>query len=193
MIPQTLEDVPDLVPDPKSGVLISAGGRDKGPNVGKRLVHDTEIMEVSYEQEKRPQAVSRIVDTLSSLHRAKTILDAPYVAGKRFQEAFDRAALEKCAGMRFDGLPGGNSSDPSRPQAVIDARREVFDAMDALGGYKSSCGIAAFWIIGMRWSIRQVAEREPVKRVHVWTGVLMGSLDVLDAFYEQRDNRSRRR
>jgi hypothetical protein len=196
------DDVPDLIRDRKSHVVVSAGGRDRGPQIkrgprgGKRLVHDTvERVDIQYEQQKTNVTVTRLVDTLASLYRKESITDAQYIAGKRFQDAFDLGHLEQMPAMRFDGMPssGKKSSDPDKPQRVIDARTEIFDAMKAMGGWGSPCGIATWWILGMRWSIRQVAQRETVNRIEVWTGTLIGALGVLESHYQDIGYRSARR
>jgi hypothetical protein len=161
----------------------------RGPGGGKRHVHLFERVEVDYEDLKHPITVTRVVDTLSALYRKGTINSDQFRAGKRFQDAFDAAHMESAPTMRFDGLPasGRASSDPHRPAMLIDARTEVYAAMSALGGWKGSCGVVAQWAIGMRWSLRQLAEREAVKRVDVWTGVLIGALDILSMHYQEVD------
>lgn len=196
-----MDDVPDLCRDSKSLVVVSAGGRDRGPMVargpggGKRLVHgDIERVEVQYEQDRQPQTVTRLVDTLAALYRKGTVTEAMLIAGKRFQDDFDNAHMESMPSMRMDGMPssGKSSSDPHRTPSIIDARTNVFAAMNALGGFKGPCGIVAEWVLGKRWSLRQLAERETVKRVAVWTGTLTGALGVLEAHYQSVDNSRRR-
>lgn len=193
--PSTIDqalDVADLMRDPKSHVIVSAGGRDRGPEIkrgpggGRRPVHaHIERIEVSYEDDKQPHTVTRVVDALSMMRNKGTLTKDQFAAGIRFQEAFDLAGLVRSTGMRFDGMPPGGSGAGDLPARVVDARNEVFAAMKALGGYQTACGIAAQWILGMRWSLRSIAEREAHKNHNVWTGILVGTLDILDAHYER--------
>lgn len=186
-----IHDVPDLIRDERSGVIVSAGNRDRGPEVrrgpkgGKRPVHaHVERVEVSYEEDKTPHTVTRVVDTLAMMRNKGTLTKDQYGAGVRFQDAFDLANLVRSSGMRFDGMPPGCGGAGDLPAAVMDARNEVFAAMKSLGGQKTACGIAAWWILGMRWSLRSVAEREVVKNYQVWTGILVSTLDILDMHYD---------
>lgn len=193
--PSTIDqmaDVADLMRDPKSHVIVSAGGRDRGPEIkrgpggGRRPVHaQIERIEVSYEDDKQPHTVTRVVDTLSMMRNKGTLTKDQYGAGFRFQEAFDLASLVRSSGMRFDGMPPGGSGAGDLPAAMMDARDEVFAAMKALGGHQTACGIAAWWILGVRWSLRSVAEREVVKNYQLWTGILIATLDMLDAHYDR--------
>ena len=185
--PSTLandDEVGDLRRDPKSRVSISAGGRDRGPKAAKAQ-RSTERTDIHYEDQKTLSVVTRVVDTLGSLYKNGSITESQYKAGIRFQDGFDMGNWEPMPAMRFDGMPssGRSSSDPHRPQSIVDARKLTIDAMKALGGQGSPCGICAWWILGMRWSIRQVAQREVVNRVEVWTGTLIGALGVLESHY----------
>jgi hypothetical protein len=188
------DDVGDLRRDPKSRVLVSAGGRDRGPKAAKAQ-RSTERVDIQYGEEKTRATVTRVVDTLGGMHAKGSISDQLYEAGLRFQDDFDRSHWESMPSMRLDGMPPGGrvSSDPHRPIEVIDARSAGDRAMRALGGPGSPCGIAVWWILGMRWSIRQVAQREPVSRIEVWTGTLIGALGVLESHYQDVGYRRRGR
>jgi hypothetical protein len=195
-VPSTLattDDVGDLMRDRKTRVMVSAGGRDRGPKVAKSQ-RQIERVDIQYEDQKTRATVTRVVDTLGGLFQKGSITEAAYHAGLRFQDDFDMSHWESIPASRYDGMPasGRASSDPDRPQAVIDARTAVGDALKAAGGPGSACGIALWWILGMRWSLRQIAQREAVSRVEVWTGILIGALGVLEMHYQDVAYRARR-
>lgn len=186
------DDVIDLCRDKKSHVMVSAGGRDKGPmvrrgpNLGKRAVHsNVEAIEVQYEDDRSPHRVTRIVDPLRDLHKRDIITDALLGAGIRFQDDFDRSHWHSGGGMRFDGLTasGKVSSEGGRTDTVVEARRATCDALAALGGSATIGGIALWNIVGLRKTFREMG-RENKDHHTMWKGAILSALGTLNAHYE---------
>jgi len=185
------DDIPDLMRD-REGVIVSAGGRDKGPSIkrgpggGKRPIHDTQVDEIQYEKEKHKHYVNKVVDPLRDLHRRGSIDDAQFEAGVIFQDDFDRAHWHSSGGMRFDMMPpsGKISNDDGRTDSVIDARDKVIGAITAVGGESSIGGRVLWWVVGMRRSINDLAADDNRNRM-VLRGALEGALSVLKTRYQR--------
>lgn len=187
-----LDDVPDLIRDPSSHVVISAGGRDQGPSIrrgpngGKRQVHDNlETADVQYEDDKHQHRVSRKVDVLRDMHRREVITDAMLADGIRFQTDFDCAHYESTSCMRYDGLPasGRVASDGGRTDAVVAARTAVREAVKAMGGLGSMGAVALVSVVGERKSFREMS-RDNGEHLSMWKGATLTALSVLALHYE---------
>lgn len=191
-----LDDIPDLMRDGASHVVVSAGGRDRGPTVargpggGKRLVYDAvERVDVQYEQEKQPQTITRKVDPLRDLHKRGALgknEDSLLIAGLRFQDDFDRAHFGSSSGMRFDMMPasGKVNTDGGRTDNVVDARNATLDAMIAVGGPDSIGGMAVWQIVGHRKTLREMSRNNGTPDV-LWKGALLAALGSLERHYER--------
>lgn len=188
-----LDDVPDLIRDPSSHVIVSAGGRDQGPSIrrgpngGKRQVHDNlSSDEVQYEDDKHQHRVSRKVDVLRDLFNRNVIGDDLYSIGLRFQDAFDKSHWGSSGGMRFDNMPasGKVSTEGGRTDTIVSARREVMDAIESLGGSATIGAIAMWQIIGMRKSLSEMAAGAGDNRA-LWKGAILAALGSIGTHYDR--------
>ena len=179
------DDVLDVYRDKMTKVAVSAGGRDTGPDSAK--AHRKTRVEFDEVDGKRAK-VNRVIDTLGQMKTRGTITEAMYKAGIAFQLDFDIGQWESMPSMRFDGMPRSGKANGMVSLQVIDARGAVLDAIAALGGAKSPCGIAVWWVIGMRWSIKQLVNERNDKnlanaRHETITGTLIGALGMLAVHY----------
>lgn len=193
-----LDDVPDLLRDPASHVIISAGGRDQGPSIrrgpngGKRQVHEIQLDEIQYEKDKHQHRVSRKVDVLRDMFNRNALSEnektnaAMYADGLRFQDAFDKSHWGSSAGMRFDNMPasGKVSTEGGRTDTIVSARREVMDAIDSLGGSATIGAIAMMQIIGQRKSLREMSSDNGDHR-SMWKGAILSALGSLGTHYDR--------
>lgn len=201
-----LDDVPDLIRDPASYVVVSAGGRDQGPSIrrgpngGKRQVHDNlETAEVQYEDDKHQHRVSRKVDVLrdmfarGALSRDEKVAAALFADGLRFQDTFDKSHWGSSGGMRFDNMPasGKVSTEGGRTDTIIAARWEIMDAIEFLGGSATIGAIAMWQIVGLRKTFREMS-RDEGDHLSMWKGAMISALGSLGAYYDRKgyDRRS---
>lgn len=194
-----IDEVGDLIRDPTSHVIISAGGRDqgpmikRGPNGGKRQVHgDLSSDEIQYEQDKHQHRVNRKIDGLrdmfnrGSLSRDEKIAAALFADGLRFQDTFDKSHWGSSGGMRFDNMPasGKVSTEGGRTDTIVSARREIMDAIDFLGGSATIGAIAMWQIVGLRKTFREMA-RDNGDHLSMWKGAMISALGSLGAYYDR--------
>lgn len=208
MIAAQIEDVPDLIRDDKSNVLVSAGGRDRGPLVGKRVVHETELSEIQYESDKRPHPVARVVDPLRELYRNDSISEELFLSGIRFQDDFDRARLSSPSASRLDGLPasGRIASDGGRTESIIAARTAVYEAFKSVGGIDSTGGKVLWQVVGLRKTMSELvradipkpdedakfAVRKLTYTRDMYKGALIVALETIGKHYEGLGYKRRR-
>lgn len=140
---------------------------------------------------RKRERVGRTVDTLKALERAGIIDSAMATAGRRFAQAFHRAALDPLRAIAIDE-PRVDGGDRSVPHAIERARQRVRRELDVLGGPESPAGSILWHVIGCQRSVQEWAVREgwngrPVRR-EVARGILVGALSALAAvknFYQK--------
>ena len=172
-------DVLDVFRDKMTLVEVSAGGRDTGPDAAK--AHRRTRVEFDEVDGKRTK-VTRVIDTLGQMHGRGTITDAMYKAGVAFQLAFDVGQWESMPSMRFDGMPRSGKGGGVSMQ-IVEARTATLAAMHALGGFRSPCGIAVWWVVGMRWSFLELEQNDTNMSRKNWQGTLIGALHILAVHY----------
>ncbi len=81
------------------------------------------------------KSYNMVQDALDYYYEAKRVIDQmEYYAGKRLQEAFDRAGNARLASPSLE-MPGGGSIDPSRFGAENNSKEEVRRCLDHIRGY----------------------------------------------------------
>jgi hypothetical protein len=134
----------------------------------------------------------RTVDTLGKMLRAGTIDQAMHDAAKDFQAAFIIAQLDPVRALPILRVPGtGGERDPSERQ--LHARRQVHQAMAALGGISSPAGSCVWHVVGLQrsvreWAIRQGWRGRPVRQEQA-QGILVAALGVLAARFGYHEGR----
>lgn len=118
---------------------------------------------------------------LGKLERNGDITAQDRQAGDRFAELFHRAHLSPIRAADMSRV--SHASGACEAFGNERARREIIDAMTALGGMGSPMGSAAWLVIGCDLSIREWAAREawrgrPADQ-RVAKGVLIAALDAL--------------
>lgn len=138
--------------------------------------------------------LKQIIDSrgeISSPYRVQSLLDRLVVRG-------DAGLREHAAGVEFARLYRLSALHPLRASDLMQevrhqaadmphggdrARKRRDDAMDALGGHSSPCGLCAWFVLGEELSLREWALREgwggrPL-REETAKGILLGTLGVL--------------
>src|SRR5512132_3538569 len=126
----------------------------------------------------------RTVDTLGKMLRAGTIDQAMHDAAKDFQAAFIIAQLDPLQALPVLRVPG-TGREPELNERQLHARRQVHQAMAALGGISSPAGSCVWHVVGLQrsvraWAVRQGWGGRPVDHKAA-AGILMGALGVLAA------------
>jgi hypothetical protein len=126
----------------------------------------------------------RTVDTLGKMLRAGTIDQAMHDAAKDFQAAFIIAQLDPLQALPVLRVPG-TGREPELNERQLHARRQVHQAMAALGGISSPAGSCVWHVVGLQRSVREWAMRQgwggrPVEQKHA-TGILVAALGILAA------------
>lgn len=124
----------------------------------------------------------RVVDTLGKMLRAGTITTEMHEAAADFHTAFSSAKFDRVMTMQLMRIRGSGSA-AEMVDGQIDARRRVFEAIDALGGLSSPAGSCVWHVVGMRCSVREWAMRQgwngrQVDRDQA-VGVLVAALAIL--------------
>jgi hypothetical protein len=123
----------------------------------------------------------RAESLLARLERRGDIGPRERAAGEEFQRLFRLALFDPLRAADLiqqvrAGLPGGALNSER-------ARRKVREALDALGGHGSPCGVCAWYVLGcefsmQEWALRQGWSGHPVSR-EVAKGILIGTLGML--------------
>jgi hypothetical protein len=123
-------------------------------------VHGRELEEV---REKDPDGRivvhHRTVDTLGKMLRAGTISEAMHDAAKDFQAAFIVANFDPLRAIPILRVPG-TGREPELNERQLDARRQVHEALQALGGISSPAGSCVWHVVGLQKSVREWAIRQ---------------------------------
>lgn len=120
---------------------------------------------------------------LGRLLRRGQIDVAQWYAGEKFRDLFHRAGLHPLRAR--DTIRHIGASD--MPHGAVYARRQIHDAIDALGGIGSPCGCCCWFTLGIDLSLAEWSRREgwggrPIRH-ETATLVLCGSLSVLAAHF----------
>jgi hypothetical protein len=124
----------------------------------------------------------RTVDTLGKMLRAGTITQEMHDAGKDFQASFIVANLDPIRALPMLRVPG-TGRQPDLSERQLHARRQVHQAMAALGGLSSPGGSCVWHVVGLQRSVREWAMREgwggrPVDHKAA-AGILIAALGML--------------
>jgi hypothetical protein len=128
----------------------------------------------------------RTVDTLGKMLRAGTITQEMHDAGKDFQAAFIVANFDPLRAIPILRVPG-TGREPELNERQLDARRQVHETMEALGGIGSPAGSSVWHVVGLQRSVREWATRQGwsgrlVEQKQA-TGILVAALGVLAAHF----------
>jgi hypothetical protein len=80
-------------------------------------------------------------------------------AAKDFQASFIIANLDPLRAIPILRVPG-TGRDPELNERQLDARRQVHEALQALGGINSPAGSCVWHVIGLQKSVREWAIRQ---------------------------------
>lgn len=124
----------------------------------------------------------RAVDTLSKMLRAGSITQEMCDAGREFQANFVLAGLDPIRARSLT-LPCGGGCAPEITERRLDARRQVHEAIEALGGIDSPAASAVWHVLGCgcsvrQWVLRRSWARRPIRQEQ-GTGVLVAALGIL--------------
>jgi hypothetical protein len=98
----------------------------------------------------------RTVDSLGKLLRSGAVTEAMHDAGHAFQRYFQFAGLDPIR-ARSMMLPVSGGGAPELTERQLDARHQVYTAMQALGGLSSPAGSCVWHVIGLQRSVREWA------------------------------------
>jgi hypothetical protein len=126
----------------------------------------------------------RTVDTLGKMLRAGKITQEMHDAAKDFQAAFIIANLDPLRAIPVLRVPG-TGREPELNERQLDARRRVYQSLQALGGLSSPAGSCVWHVVGLQRSVREWAIRQgwggrPVRQEQA-QGILVAALGMLAA------------
>ena len=159
------------------------GGDPMNPRLGPLQLE--EIREL--DPDGRIVVHHRTVDTLGKMLRAASITPEMHDAARAFQADFTIASLDPIRATPVLRVPGiGRNLDLNERQ--LDARRRVYEAMQALGGIGSPGGSCMWHVLGCGCSIREWAIRQgwggrPVRQEQA-QGILVAALGILAAPFD---------
>lgn len=162
----------------------------KKPRIGdERIRPDGSVIRYVHEEDddQKPVAHYRTVDTLALMLRNGSITGAMHDAGQQFSQDFARAFASGVARPKLDGLPGGTAPGQTMIERNAGAARAVREALEAVGGQGSPAGSALWYVAGMQLSLRDWALREgwsgkPISQ-HEAKGILVAALGMLARHY----------
>jgi hypothetical protein len=150
--------------------------------------HEVRGRELEEVREKDPDGRivyhHRTVDTLGKMLRTGTIDQAMHDAAKDFQAAFIIANLDALRALPVLRVPG-TGREPQLNERQLHVRRQVHQAMAALGGISSPAGSCVWHVVGLQRSVREWAMRQGwggrlVEQTEA-KGILVAALGVLAA------------
>jgi hypothetical protein len=154
-------------------------------NARSKLVGGRELEEVrEVGPDGRVVTHHRLVDSLARMLKSGTINEAMHDAARDFQAAFTIANLDPIRAAPLVRVPGAGGK-PDLNERQIDARRQVHEAMQALGGIGSPAGSCVWHVVGLQRSVREWAIRQgwggrPVRQEQA-QGILIAALGMLAA------------
>ena len=121
----------------------------------------------------------RTVDSLGKMLRADTIDQTMHDAARDLQAAFIIAHLDPLRALPVLRVPG-TGREPQLNERQLHARRQVHQAMAALGGISSPAGSCVWHVVGLQRSVREWAMRQgwggrPVRQEQA-QGILVAAL-----------------
>jgi hypothetical protein len=135
----------------------------RAPMAARLKPHKVRGRQVEEVREKDPDGRivyhHRTVDTLGKMLRAGTIDQAMYDAARDFQAAFIIAQLDPLRALPILRVPG-TGREPELNERQLHARRQVHQAMAALGGISSPAGSCVWHVVGLQRSVREWAIRQ---------------------------------
>lgn len=134
----------------------------------------------------RPARPYRVVDTLAAMLRKGTISGPMRQAADDFHALFVTASLDPLRAPDLNRMRQGFREDPLTLRQA-EARTKIWQALQALGGIASPSGSCVWHVVGLEWTVKDWALREgwggrPLSQ-ETASGILVGSLGVLQAFY----------
>jgi hypothetical protein len=142
----------------------AAGRRAMSRRVKPHQVRARELEEV---REKDPDGRivyhHRTVDSLGKMLRAGKITQEMQDAAKDFQAAFIIANLDPLRAIPILRVPG-TGREPEINERQLDARRRVYQSLQALGGLSSPAGSCVWHVVGLQRSVREWAIRQGLGR-----------------------------
>ena len=163
--------------------------RDHGPTFERIAKGD---LEKGWTEGKEHGNGYRRVDPLVEMERRGTISADQKRAGKRFRDLADVAMLDPLRAASYGFRIGG--SRPSAhllPGHIEDARRQIHEAMQQLGGHGTMLANCAWFVIGVGMTVRDFAARaawasgRTLSREAV-SAKVEDALSILAAWYERR-------
>jgi hypothetical protein len=132
-----------------------------------------------------PISHRRAVDTLGQMLSNGTITREMHDAAAIFRVKFRTASLDALRPVSWDRVSGGGGDSVTERQVM--ARRQVGDAIEALGGFDSAAGSAVWHVVGTECSVREWAQRQGWGGRSIGApqaqGMLIAALGVLAAHY----------
>jgi hypothetical protein len=152
-----------------------------------RLQHGdfTEPLREADPETGAPVLHRRAIDTLGMMLANGTITQEMHDAGAVFRRQFRAAALDGLRGAALVRL--GVSTGETMTERQVQARRQVAEALDVLGGPNGAAGSCVWHVVGLECSVREWAMRRgwggrsvPASQAQ---GMLVAALAVLAAHY----------
>lgn len=138
------------------------------------------------DEEGRPAAPFRAIDTLMQMERRGTITAEMHRAGDSFRDDFALSALDPLRAADMGRVPG-MSRGLVLGEMQTAARRRVGEAISALGGFTSPGGSCCWHVLGWQMTVKEWAIREgwggrPLGEKTA-AGILIAALGVLKEHY----------
>lgn len=138
------------------------------------------------DEEGRPAAPFRAIDTLMQMERRGTITSEMHKAGDRFRDDFALSALDPLRAADLGRVPRAGPL-LSLSDVQLSARRRVADAIAALGGFSSPGGSCCWHVLGWQMTVKEWALRagwggKPLGEKTA-AGVLIAALGMLKEHY----------
>jgi hypothetical protein len=166
-----------------------------GGDAVRRRVGPLELEEVrEVDPDGRIVVHHRTVDTLGKMLRASTITPEMHDAARAFQADFAIANLDPIRARPLLRV-SGSGHEPCLSERQIDARRQVHEAMHALGGINSPAGSCVWHVVGLQrslreWAIRQGWSGRSIRQEQA-QGILVAALGVLAGALRRPPHRHR--
>lgn len=132
----------------------------------------------------------RTPSLLERLEEAGEITRAERAAGEEFQRLFRVAALDELRASDLGRVIVSGSAASTITPRCEQARGRIREAIKAVGGDTSHCGLACWYLLGIEVSLRELAVqpaklgRRPLSR-EAAKGALVGALGMLERFFGQ--------
>jgi hypothetical protein len=142
-------------------VEVIAAGRDEGtPELSKRVetYRTIAITGMDGDGRREQQLVRRTSDLMKRMSDSGLLSPDEAAAGRKFRADFEIGKLGGLHAPDIRRLPGCGEADLS--VRAERARQDVGDAIDALGGFGSPQGQAAWWVLGLQMSLREYSAKK---------------------------------